>query len=437
MKTITRFALVLMLVAALSLSALASETITVEGNYNIPISGTYQPSSSDAEVVSVDIAWGSMNFRYAAPSAGTWDPETHGYIGATEGGWSTNKPGITVTNHSNVGIEAAFSFTAADGVTTKGSFYASAGEMTSMTELTAAEQKFSLATAVGTTTDNAPADTLYFGISGDPISENKSLGTITISIAKKTPKRTVGTEEELNAAIEALKTTGGTITLTSDLTLTNPIEIPAGTGTSTAPLIIDFGGKTVEGRIAIVGTETSRSYVTLKNGKLDYLIAPTGRTLRDDPTQAAVYARYTDLKLEDLDVDSFQLTLRTSDGTKTLIAGSGNACSMAGCFDSSASEQTTYHISIYNTSLDDFILSYTGDNAMIITGYIVSNYNITLKQTKGDATYSFEDGVRGNFVLLNTYDGDMSISSASTFQAVGPNAGRRGVILHTSMVLTE
>lgn len=62
----------------------------------------------EADRISVDIAWGSMEFTY---SDGTWNPETYTYenVGwkpASEGG---NK--ISVTNHSNVKILAAYHFT--------------------------------------------------------------------------------------------------------------------------------------------------------------------------------------------------------------------------------------------------------------------------------------------------------------------------------------
>ena len=127
------------------------------------------------EKISVDIAWAAMDFTYTGASQGTWNPVTHTYDGATEGSWSDNTPAITVTNHSNVAINATLDFTpAVDGVV--GTF----------TEVSGTENDniLELATAEGTTLENAPTATANFGISGAAIDADKTLGTITVAIAK-------------------------------------------------------------------------------------------------------------------------------------------------------------------------------------------------------------------------------------------------------------
>lgn len=217
--------------------------------------------------------------------------------------------------------------------------------------------------------------------------------------------------------------------LTSDLTLTDPVQIPEGAGTSTSPLIIDFGGKTVNGRIAIVGTNTSRSYVTLKNGYVGYFVGTIDTTLRDDPAQAAVYAKYTDLKLENLDIWSAQLALRISEGTKTLVEGEELYCS--GGFISSG-----YQISIYRTSSEDFVLSNTGGYDAVIEGYIISDYFITLKKNEEDAAYNFHVPNEG-MVFIRTNDGDVDISCVGYFPNENGTYKTRRVILHPNYVTTE
>lgn len=153
------------------------------GKYTLEIVGLYTPGANVGDVISVDVVWDAMNFTYTAGTLGTWSPENHSYSGGTEGGWSTDKAGITVTNHSNVGIDATMSFAAtASGV--NGTFYTK-GEGDTYTAITsAADQKLNLATAVGTAKENAPAGTLYFGVSGDAISKNTELGNITVTIEK-------------------------------------------------------------------------------------------------------------------------------------------------------------------------------------------------------------------------------------------------------------
>lgn len=154
------------------------------GAYFIGVNGTYTPSGAAGEIVSTDITWDAMSFTYTAGSVGTWNPETHTYTGGTQGSWSANKVGITVTNHSNVGVDVGFTFTPAAGASTIGTFYTRDGD--TYTAITSHDdQKLSLRTAVGTEWGNAPVGTFYFGVSGEAINESKTLGTITVKIAKE------------------------------------------------------------------------------------------------------------------------------------------------------------------------------------------------------------------------------------------------------------
>ena len=146
-----------------------------KGKYNIEISGTYTPGAVADEIISADIAWDAMDFTYTGASQGTWNPVTHAYEGATEGGWSNNTPAITVTNHSNVAVNATLGFTA--NVT---------GVVGTFTEASGTENDniLNLATAEGTEVGSAPTATANFGISGAAIDADKTLGTITVTIAK-------------------------------------------------------------------------------------------------------------------------------------------------------------------------------------------------------------------------------------------------------------
>lgn len=73
----------------------------------------YVPAGPEGTVYNFDIAWGSLEYKYEAPSKGSWNADTHKYEGQTEGGWSneTGADTITVTNNSNaaanVSIECA------------------------------------------------------------------------------------------------------------------------------------------------------------------------------------------------------------------------------------------------------------------------------------------------------------------------------------------
>ena len=146
-----------------------------DGKYNIEIVGTYTPGATADEIISVDVAWDAMGFTSTAASQGTWNPATHAYEGATTGGWSDNTPAITVTNHSNVAVNATLGFTA-DVTGVVGTFTEASG--------TANDNVLELATAEGTEVANAPTATANFGISGAAIDADQQLGTITVAIAK-------------------------------------------------------------------------------------------------------------------------------------------------------------------------------------------------------------------------------------------------------------
>lgn len=65
--------------------------------------------SNDPERISVTLSWGDMEFEY---DIGTWEPNTHTYVG---GGWSASKTDggkLSVSNESNVSLQVQFSFAA-------------------------------------------------------------------------------------------------------------------------------------------------------------------------------------------------------------------------------------------------------------------------------------------------------------------------------------
>ena len=224
MKKTLSIILALVLALSLSVTAFAAENNGTSST-DITVNGTYIPSTSSAdETISVDIVWDAMDFTYTGASQGTWNPATHTYDGATEGGWSDNTPAVTVTNHSNVAVNATLGFTA-DVAGVVGTFTEASG--------TANDGVLELATADGTTVENAPTATANFGISGTAIDANQQLGTITVTI-----KNVIDTFAELQVAVNA----GGTVKLGGDITLESSLNIEAAT-----PVVLDLNGHTITG----------------------------------------------------------------------------------------------------------------------------------------------------------------------------------------------
>lgn len=271
--------------ATVSLSTLAAEPAPItspqtslgEGSYSINVNGTYVPRAGDT--VSVDVTWGEMNFTYSEASSGVWNPTDHNYLNPVTGGWSKNKPEITVTNHSDVGVAAELSFAAASGVSVTGTFYEKSAEGETYTPVTA--PKATLSSAVGTTSENAPKKSWYFGIGGDPITETGSLGSITVKLAKDDA---IYNEAALRAAIDEVckKPEGGTIKLGADITLTEGSDALkltyTGTETQTGKITLDLGGFTLSGTSTVIATRSrygliaigEKISVEITNGSLNY-----------------------------------------------------------------------------------------------------------------------------------------------------------------------
>ena len=254
-----------------------------KGKYNIEISGTYTPGAAADEIISADIAWDAMDFTYTGASQGTWNPANHTYEGATEGGWSNNTPAITVTNHSNVAVNATLGFTAnVTGVV--GTFTEASG--------TENDNVLELATAEGTEVANAPTATANFGISGAAIDANKALGTITVTIAKTGSAEggetatVVTTFAELQAAVN----NGGTVKLGGDITLEDSLYIEAA-----SPLLLDLNGHTITGTDKSVYLMSGTC--TIRGGSINVTdnsaIKNHGKALTID--QCTISARYSAL----------------------------------------------------------------------------------------------------------------------------------------------
>lgn len=255
------------------------QTSLGEGSYSINVNGTYVPRAG--ETVSVDVTWGEMNFTYSEASSGVWNPADHNYLNPVTGGWSKNKPEITVTNHSDVGVVAELSFAAASGVSVTGTFYEKSAEGETETYTPVIAPKATLSSAVGTTSENAPKKSWYFGIGGDPITKTGSLGSITVKLAKD---NAINTEAKLRAAIDEVckKPEGGTVKLDANITLTDGSDALKLTYTGTEPqtgkITLDLGGFKLSGDSTVIETRLlyglifidENTSVEIKNGSLEY-----------------------------------------------------------------------------------------------------------------------------------------------------------------------
>lgn len=140
------------------------------------VKGTYR-EGGDAEVYSVDVTWGSLEYvYYANASEGVWNPETHTLGEATPSGWSceTGEDEISVTNHSNAAVKADFFFKA------DSEYAAITGSFTGLENNSA-----TLSTAVGTSKSDAPTVTTSLVLSGAldaSAADGSVIGAVTVTI---------------------------------------------------------------------------------------------------------------------------------------------------------------------------------------------------------------------------------------------------------------
>lgn len=154
-----------------------SSTVITGSSYDIEICGYYTPATGGADKISVDIAWDNMEFTYDAGNKGTWNSETHTYDNVKAAGWKDEQKAITITNHSNTGVAASFTFAGTNGVT---------GTFTDNVLYLDSADADAYRTMGQDGTYPAPNETTRFSIdsTSPAIAEASELGVITVKIQK-------------------------------------------------------------------------------------------------------------------------------------------------------------------------------------------------------------------------------------------------------------
>lgn len=180
MKKILAISLVVVMMAALAISAFAetktdtlSQTIEVgqpaltnqEYSQNITITNTV--TYSEATVYAVDIVWTNTAIEVETTVTKTWNPATHSYTENPVTTWGADdKVTVTVTNHSNAAVKATLT----------------APVVTNDITFTPDKTEATIATAVDTARDAAPADTFTITPSGNTtVATINAQATVTIT----------------------------------------------------------------------------------------------------------------------------------------------------------------------------------------------------------------------------------------------------------------
>ena len=151
------------------------------------VNAAYSKNENDTGVnvvYSVDTVWGDLKYTYYDAWGGEWDPESLSYVGAAEARWeadSENGDIITITNNSNVKINAELSYTnEAEFSALTGTFHTQDGRFQN--------NKITLEAVVpATESSDASVDSVsvYLIISGELESTQTSsvkIGTVTLTL---------------------------------------------------------------------------------------------------------------------------------------------------------------------------------------------------------------------------------------------------------------
>lgn len=176
-KKLTAVAMTGMMVLGMGTSVCAAEpiTITAPGQSDTKdVQAKYVANEKASTVYSVDIEWGNMQYTYTIESEGSWNPDTHDFIGkSAKGSWTcdTGANQVKVTNHSNAAVKAAFKYVPEEDYDTI------TGTFSKDTE--------DLATAEGTTVDGAPNGTATLTLDGaldKNVTNPTTIGTATVTL---------------------------------------------------------------------------------------------------------------------------------------------------------------------------------------------------------------------------------------------------------------
>ncbi|MDO5425338.1 MAG: hypothetical protein Q4F41_16595 [Eubacteriales bacterium] len=176
MKRKKRIIEVFALSLALSVSSVVyAEESVVPSEDTVAIKATYSEEATTTDTVYyVDVAWGSLEYFYHSGATRTWDTENLIFIETPgEAKWSCDEGAdkITVTNHSNTGITASFTYTETNGSGISGSFDKTLLSLDSPVE--------------GSEQAQAPSGEVQLSLNGtlsDETSANTVVGEVTVSI---------------------------------------------------------------------------------------------------------------------------------------------------------------------------------------------------------------------------------------------------------------
>lgn len=180
MRKILSIILVMVMTLTISTTVFAETIDTSTGSSNMDVKAKYN-STTPADVYSVDVTWGAMEFDYNAGGQ-KWNTSTHKWESdsSAPAGWEVKDSSniITLANNSSKAVNATFAFTAnAEYTELRGNFTYSNADLTTALEL---ELPQADTAAKGYTVSFTPNGSIPATHSA---TEYAKIGTITVTLA--------------------------------------------------------------------------------------------------------------------------------------------------------------------------------------------------------------------------------------------------------------
>ena len=109
MKKFFAITLAIVMMMAMATTAFAAEGSSTKKDgesQDITVNAKYNNGMTEQPVVSVNVAWGAMEFTYNVSGTQTWLPDSHTYSTNTgTPSWSASGNTVTITNHSNIDVK--------------------------------------------------------------------------------------------------------------------------------------------------------------------------------------------------------------------------------------------------------------------------------------------------------------------------------------------
>lgn len=183
MKKIFAITLAIVMMMATATTAFAAEGSSTKKDgetQDITVNAKYNSGTTESAVVSVNVAWGAMEFTYNVSGNKVWHADDHSYTTDTTSKWSESGNTVTITNHSNIDVKVKTEYKPEETYKDiTGTFtYTKTADDDGFIKLTRGQENMK------DSADNVVATLTLGGKLASSVNASTKVGTITVTIKK-------------------------------------------------------------------------------------------------------------------------------------------------------------------------------------------------------------------------------------------------------------